>query len=111
MRNFVILVLISFLGSCCAQKEVLKDENIDTNPTTEESTISGKVYISSEGCPFYIIAIEEGKEVKMYPVNLEESFKKNGIKIKFSYNLSRAMQPSNCQVDKVVSVSNVKLQR
>lgn len=69
--------------------------------------LTGKVLLN-EKCPFFIETFENGQMVRMYPVNLADEFKKQGCKIRFTYLPSRAMQPSECQVDKVVVVENVE---
>jgi hypothetical protein len=45
----------------------------------------------------------------MYPVNLDESYKSDGLKIRFTYIPSRAMQPDACTFQlKVISIENVE---
>ena len=104
MKKLILFSVLIFSISCSSQKEIV--ENGTKNSETVQ-VIKGTVHVSNEGCPLYITAKIDGQLMKLYPVNLEKSYKIDGLKIKFSYNLSRAMQPENCQVDKVVSVENV----
>jgi len=104
MKTLILFSVLFYSVSCSTQKELV-DNGADSLETIQ--MIKGIVHLNNEGCPCFIEAIENGKTIKMYPVNLEESFKVEGLKIKFSYNLSRAMQPENCNVDRVVSVENV----
>lgn len=104
MKAIILFSLLVYTVSCSTQKEIIDNE---ANNSETIQLFKGIVHLSEEGCPFYISTEIDGKSMKFYPINLEESFKVEGLKIKFSYNLSRAMQPENCQVDKVVSVSNV----
>lgn len=63
------------------------------------------VYISVEGV-FSKSTLMEYRSV--FPVNLERKFQKDGSYIRFNYNLSRAKSPEGCQVDAVVSVTEVE---
>jgi hypothetical protein len=82
----------------------------DAQAKTEEGLpkLTGKVMLN-EKCPFFIETFENGQMVRMYPVNLADEFKKHGSKIRFTYIPSRAMQPNECMVEKVVVVDNVEL--
>lgn len=109
MKVIFLFTFLLIAASCGTQKETV--ENLEKEPVVEvvdNSMLIGKVRISEEGCPLYVETYEEGKMVTMYPVNLEESLKVNGTKIKFTYNYSRGVQPENCNVDKVVSLENVE---
>lgn len=106
----ILLFLISTLVvmSCCTSKEAtLNTANNPVDEVVQDNRIVGKVRINDTACLVYIEAFEDGKMVNMYPVNLEEKLKIDGIKIKFEYVPSRAMQPENCVVDKVVALNNV----
>lgn len=63
------------------------------------------VYITIEGV-FSKSSIIEYHTV--YPLNLEHTFKKDGIYIRFNYKTSRAMSPDGCSVDAVVVMENVE---
>lgn len=94
--------------SCGAEKEALTN----TGPLPEDLRLVGKVRIGEkDACPFYLETFEGGKSITMYPVDLDDTYKIEGVKIKFDYTPSRAMQPENCIVDKVVSLNNVTLLR
>jgi hypothetical protein len=75
--------------------------------TSETPLKDGIVHVSKE-CGVVITITESGSELKLYPVNLSDEFKKEGLHISFSSLPSRAMQPTGCSVDRVVSVENVK---
>jgi len=104
MKTVILFSVLFFSISCSTQKEIIENRTFESEAV---QIVKGTVYISEEGCPVFITAKIDGALVKMYPVNLEEQFKIDGLKIKFSFNLSRAMQPENCKVDKVVSLENV----
>ena len=100
MKTMYILLLASSLMACKSHKNV--------EGTSSESTLKdGVVHISKE-CGVVITITESGSELKLYPVNLSDEFKKEGLHISFSSLPSRAMQPTGCSVDRVVSVENVK---
>lgn len=61
-----------------------------------------------KACGVYIDAeIEPGIKKRLYPVNLNDHYKIDGLLIKFDYNFSRAMMPGGCNCDFAVSVFGV----
>ncbi len=72
----------------------------------------GTVHLTEGGCGIYIDALT-GPDTykKLYPINLDEQFKVEGARIKFDYELSRAMMPSGCDADFTVTVSDVTRMR
>ena len=114
------------LAACGNQKETIKDkevveEEVETVVEEEIETVVeegnenyrvvGIVHISETECPIYIETKLKDSTVNMYPMNLEEKYKRDGMKLKFDYALSRGAQPVNCDVDMVVSMSDVTLMR
>lgn len=97
--KIVIMFFALFLFACGTQK----------NSKLESNQSRGIVELS-EHCTIIHSEIE-GKPITMYPVNIEDKFKKEGLKIQFDFALSRAAQPTNCIVDRVVSVSNVSISK
>lgn len=110
MRISLFILLVLFVGISCR-----------TNPckmTADEFEIKGsylgKVHVSKDdACPIYITI--EGVFSKssiiefhtLYPINLDQKFKKDGMYIQFNYTTSRAMSPEGCATDGVVSLENV----
>ena len=93
--------------ACSSAKEVIIDQQQEE--TAVDGKISGVIRISNNGCSPIIEATENGELVKMYPVNLDESYKSDGLKIRFTYIPSRAMQPDACTFQlKVISIENVE---
>lgn len=111
MKFQVIFSGLILLAACTTPKEVVVEEQKEVVvEQVSEVELVGKVR-TSDTCPLYLETYEDGKLVTMYPVNLEENLKNNGVKISFTYTLSRAKQPENCRVDKVVALDNVKQMR
>ena len=100
MKTMYILLIASSLISC---KSLKNAEGISSGTTLKD----GVIHISKE-CGVVITIKENGSELKLYPVNLSDEFKKEGLHISFSSLPSRAMQPAGCSVDRVVSVDKVK---
>ena len=94
---FLFFTLILF--ACGASKNTENNSNLGKT--------SGVVVISND-CT-YIKATVDGKTVTMYPVNLEKKYKIADTMLNFDFAMSRGAQPTNCQVDKVVSVSNLSI--
>ncbi len=110
MKSIFLLSITALFFSCGTAKKT------NTEVVSTTGNYYGTVHLSANGCPYYIeiqkskktnIAKETFKNV--YPVNLEEKFRKDGLKIHFNYNISRAMTPAGCTVDAVVSVENVSV--
>lgn len=105
------LALILFLIFSCGNGKQLKSK------TNKETTIyKGIVHLNKNGCPFYIeinqclvsnLSYYLGKII--YPIQLDEKFKKDGLNLKFNFTVSRAMSPTDCKVDYVVSLENVSV--
>ena len=117
MKILILLITSSILFSCSIKKnniEKIDDEKIIYN------RIIGIIFQTknndnsnlSDVCPFIIkTKTYSGKNITMYPINLDDKFKKDGISIRFTYAVSRAMQPKNCNCNQVVSVSDVTILR
>jgi hypothetical protein len=111
MKTLFLLSGFFLFFACGTQKELASNTTEDAVEVVEEikeenMRIVGTVH-AGKGCAFYIDAKTDEGSVKMYPVNLDEIYKKEGMFIRFTYAPSRAMQPKDCACDKVVSVSDV----
>lgn len=98
-----------FLLFACGNTKEVSEKQTDSadNNTSTNYRIVGTVHLS-DGCPYYIDAVEkDNKKVKMYPINLEEHMKKEGMRIKFDYDRSRAPQPAGCDAEMVVVLKDV----
>ncbi|MFN5147856.1 MAG: hypothetical protein ACK5EK_02515 [Flavobacteriia bacterium] len=109
MKIFIMAFTAILFTSCGIQKEVSGSNSsaTDAEQSTDDTMIVGIVRMNPKGCPLYLDANENGEAITMYPVNLDDKFKKDGIRLKFSYTPSRAMQPEDCNVTKVVALENV----
>ncbi|MEJ6777249.1 MAG: hypothetical protein QNK85_08010 [Crocinitomicaceae bacterium] len=119
MKPLFILSLFFLSSSCSTQKEIPTNTdkhtltNIDTRILTESEVaidtmrVIGTVHIEEKGCLIYIDAKTDSGNITMYPVNLAEKFKREGFVIRFTYTLSRAMQPNYCKCSRVVSLRDV----
>lgn len=96
---FIFLILV--LVSCKTSKKALD------NPANTD-LLKGVVHTEGD-CGVYLSIQIEGQELKAFPANLPEEFKKDGLKIKFLSTPSRAPQPAGCIVDKVISVEQVEV--
>jgi hypothetical protein len=117
MKTLFILSLF-FLSSCSTQKETTTNpdeqilNNINTSNLNDDLAIDtmrviGTVHMEEKGCLIYIDAKTNFGNTTMYPVNLAEKFKREGLVIRFTYSLSRAMQPNYCKCSRVVSLRDV----
>jgi hypothetical protein len=121
MKALFISSLLFLLVACSTQKEITVNTE-SVNPTLSSATetvqdtlyannnimrVIGTVRTTENGCLTYIDAKTISGNVTMYPVNLDDRFKKEGIFIRFTYTPSRAMQPKDCDCNQVVSVHDV----
>ena len=100
MKTIYLILIASSLIACKSSK------NADAS-NADAPFQKGMVHISKE-CGVVITITENGSELNVYPVNLSDEFKKEGLLLSFTSLPSRAMQPVGCSVDRVVSVDNVK---
>lgn len=116
MKWISLLTALIICSACGSRKETASAQ--DTAATTETTTVAeaetaedtftiGVVHVTETGCLVYIDAQKEDGKVKMYPINLEEHFRKEGVKLKFQYTISRAMQPAGCEAEWAVRLENV----
>jgi hypothetical protein len=108
------LLLPIFLGLLMVNCKSKK--NLNSMPVEGISeTYIGMVHVNEAGCPIFISISEElnpGKAIdfqKIYPVNLKDGMKKKGLKVKFSYTLSKAMNPEGCTADAVVQLESIEV--
>jgi hypothetical protein len=109
MKIILLAITSILIASCGTQKAAVQsnDEGSNSEQVANDGMVVGIVRINPKGCPLYLDANENGEAITMYPVNLDEKYKKDGIRIKFTYTPSRAMQPENCDVTKVVALDSV----
>lgn len=114
MKFSLVTFIFFILCSCITSKQTKKD----TIQSDDFAPIIGKIHLNESRCPYYIeveqvlvsnLSFYLGK--KLYPIQLEEKYKKNGIKLKFNLTLSRAPSPADCQIDYVVSLSNTSISK
>jgi hypothetical protein len=109
MKAVFYITSLLILSACATHKDISTPDHkevVETESTDDVKTV-GIVRITDKGCFCYLEVNEKGVLLKMYPVNLDEKYKKEGTRIQFTYHLSRAMQPENCFVDKVIAVDDV----
>lgn len=68
-----------------------------------------KISVQSGECQLWIMSTHTSALSGFYPVNLDDQFKKNNLKIAFNFNDSRAPLPDNCNNLKAIVVSEVKV--
>ncbi len=106
---YKLILFLLLICSCRSAKNQISDQS-------KGSTIyTGTVHLNNNGCHYYIeinkclVSNIEFLGKTIYPIQLDDKFKKEGVKLKFNLSLSRAMSPSDCQVDYVVSLENVSV--
>jgi len=108
MKTLIFSCFLILLASCHHHK--MSAESMEAGPInlpSDDLMTKATVKVNSTGCVLYLEAEENGEKVSMYPVNLDDKLKIDGLVIRFTYHPSKAMQPENCLVDKVVALDSV----
>lgn len=103
LRKLVILSAFGWiLLSCGNKKTSIVEHNLMAEGTVKISTATGE-------CAVWIMSTHSSATAGFYPVNLDDQFKKNNLKIAFNFNDSRAPLPENCHNLKAIVISEVKV--
>ncbi len=107
MRNYLLLLLYFCSLGCVSQKDL--QEN---NPT---SPYSGVVRYTKSSCKVIIeITRSENNDYigkKIYALNLEPKFQKNGLTMDFDFIPSKAPTPEGCVANMVASLVHVTVRK
>jgi hypothetical protein len=96
------LVFVALIGSCGNKKSSTVEHGLMAEGTVKVSAQSGE-------CQLWIMSTHTSATTGFYPVNLDDQFKKNNLKIAFNFNDSRAPLPENCTSLKAIVISEVKV--
>jgi len=108
MKALIFSATVLLAAACTMHKKNVDNVLTDDNSLSQVDAMTvGTVHVGQKECPLFIETKEEDMIVTMYPINLDEKLQIDGSKIKFSYHPSKARQPENCAVDKVVALENV----
>ena len=94
--KFIILAIIALGFLSCTTPKTITQENppMERDILAEERVI-GIVHLN-ESCGALITAQVGNREVILYPNNLDEKFKKEGMKLKFFFLNSSMPIPNGC---------------
>ncbi|MCH2235876.1 MAG: hypothetical protein MK078_16665 [Crocinitomicaceae bacterium] len=127
--KYLFLFGLSILLFACGNSKGSADSTTTSTETTEDKdngaetieeggtitaqvvSVVGVVHVSETGCPLYIAAEAGDEKLTLYPVNLEDKFKNEGMKLKFKYQPSKIQQPDACPDAMPVTLSDVSLMR
>lgn len=98
------MILVIGISSCGNKKN-------NTMADNGGMMMDGEVIVSQQNgeCALWIMTTKTSSVAGFYPVNLDDQFKVNGLKIAFNYSDSRAPLPENCQTLKAIVISEVKI--
>ncbi len=99
----VMIGLVSMLSLACGTKK----NNAELNGFMAQGIV--KVSAKPGDCALWISSSKAEGGTGFYPVNLEEQFKKDGLKVAFNFNPSRAPLPENCERLQAIVISEVKV--
>jgi hypothetical protein len=103
-RPIILLLLTTYLviNGCGNNKSNGMKHNFMAEGTVKVSTKTGE-------CQLWIMSSHTSAGVGFYPVNLDEQFRKNNLKIAFNFNDSRAHLSEHCEKLKAIVISEVKV--
>lgn len=89
-------------------------KNTSAQATNDSSNkLIGIIHVNENQCPVYIeipVDLNPGINVPyqtVYPLNLKDGMKKKGLKVQFTYTVSKAMSPEGCSADAVVQLDQI----
>ncbi len=108
MKIFItLLVALSFISCKSTKKTSAQAMNEPSNQ------LIGIIHVNENQCPIYI-EIPENLNPSInvpyktvYPLNLKDGMKKKGLKVQFTYTVSKAMSPEGCSADAVVNLDEI----
>jgi hypothetical protein len=90
---FASALLVLFVSSCATNKpSVSQESELDKGKTLGVVTNE----FEKDGC-LWLIKLEGQNDTYLIPVQLEDKFKKNGLKVEFAFHYSRISQGA-CQI-------------
>jgi hypothetical protein len=106
LLSFALIATVIIIGGTSCGNS--KKNNVDQ---VAAMMMEGEVRLSNvEGeCSLWIMTTKTSAFSGFYPVNLDEQFKVNGLKIAFNYSDSRAPLPENCFNLKAIVISEVRI--
>ena len=84
--------------------------SVQADAKSEQTKLQGVVTneFAKDGCP-WLVTYQDGTEEKyLIPVQLEERFKKNGLKLAFTFHYSRIMQ-ADCQMGQPAVLEEIEV--
>lgn len=112
VRSIFMVLLISLTACCSSKKSSANTQTENDNTMTEEKMIaadfkSGTIVASkAEGdCP-YTIKMDGETSYFLDPINLEENYKKDGLKVWFTFTGLRIM--NRCEKANPINVNEMR---
>lgn len=108
MKICITLLMALSLMSCKVTKKT------NTQAMNEPSNqLIGIIHVNENQCPVYIeipVDLNPGINVPyltVYPINIKDGMKKKGLKVQFTYTVSKAMSPEGCSADAVIQLDQI----
>lgn len=71
--------------------------------------MKGTIRLSNKGCEQLVeLKTESGQLVLLYPMNLDNAFKKNGLEVTFTYKKIAGSLPEGCQAEQLVQIVSMR---
>lgn len=111
-RNiFILICAIGTLASCASTKEKPEEINI-TQEANDDGLLTYEGFISTkynnQGCSFlFVYKDDAGSQAMVRPIQLDERFQKEGIKVKIQFRLSR-MSNDGCDLANPVIIESIE---
>ncbi|MDX1461580.1 MAG: hypothetical protein R3359_00880 [Marinirhabdus sp.] len=95
--NLAVISMLLMCTACCTSgkttKEASSNESMDTTKMMEAGYTMGTVVASTaeNDCPYVLKSTIDGNDIMFDPINLEETYKKDGMTVWYKYTGLRMM--------------------
>lgn len=102
-RVFICAILLA-MSSCKTTKSNSTHEAVTFE---KQLRVVGTVVLGNDPCPILIRAYHSGTEFMIVPLNLEEKFRVDGMKLRFDFIEAENPKTNKCSKGKTVTLEEV----
>ena len=99
--------LIAVSASSC-DEQIEKPSRMETAQIERDTHATVTTKFVDDGCEVLLEIIENGKNVMLMPINIEDQYKVDGLKVIIQFHSSRIMQ-ATCQIGRPIVIEKIYL--
>lgn len=110
MYSSALVILIGALFISSHYGCVMKKPSVKLDNESEEDEYVGIITneFEKDGCPWLIVYNDGVEDKYLIPVQLDDAFKKNGLKVEFEFHYSRIAQ-GDCQMGQPAVLEEIEV--